>query len=448
VRVLVDDVAACYAALGVVHTAWKHIAREFDDYVANPKSNGYQSLHTAVIGPEGKTLEVQIRTHQMHRNAEYGVAAHWRYKEGVASGTAPGAGWAEQILDGRDEDEGPRDFLERFNAELTGDRVYVVTPRGELLDLPAGATPLDFAYHVHTEVGHRCRGAKVNGAIVPLTTRLRSGEQVEILTTRSGTPSRDWLSPHLGYLATARARAKVRHWFKHRDHDKNVAAGQETFQRELRRLGIANADRDALTRRFNYTRFEDLLAGIGCGDVSSAQLASALQQELPRPAPVAPARPRRAGRPRPQSPVQVHGVGDLLTQMARCCRPVPEDPIVGFVTQGRGVTIHRSDCPNMLRLDAARRARLVDVAWTGEGGDTYAVRVSVRAWDRRGLLRDVTTVLSAENVDITALDTQADPSEQCVEIHTTVQVRDLEHLSRVLDRIAQLPNVFEARRTG
>ena len=446
VRVLVDDVAACYSALGVVHTAWKHVAREFDDYIANPKANGYRSLHTAVIGPEGKTLEVQIRTHEMHRSAEYGVAAHWRYKEGAAPAAPAQGAWLDPLLEQRDDDEKPRDFLERFDAELSGDRVYVATPRGELLDLPAGATPLDFAYAVHTEVGHRCRGAKVNGTMVPLTTALRSGDQVEVLTTRNGTPSRDWLSPHLGYLATARARAKVRHWFKHRDHDKNVAAGQEIFARELRRLGIAGTDRDALVKRFNFTRFEDFLAGLGGGDVSAAQLAGALQHEVPRPPPAP--RPRAARRARPGSPVQVEGVGDLLVTMARCCAPVPEDPIVGFITRGRGVTIHRSDCRNMLRLDAEQRARLLDVSWSGESGDTWPVKVSVRAWDRRGLLRDVTTVLSAENVDIAALDTGSEDGEQGVHIELTLHVRDLEHLSRVLDRIGQVPNVFEARRTG
>jgi len=448
VRVLVDDVAACYSALGVVHTAWKHVAREFDDYIANPKANGYRSLHTAVVGPEGKTLEVQIRTHEMHRNAEYGVAAHWRYKEGAASAAPAEAAWLDPLLGDRDDDERPRDFLERFNAELSGDRVYVATPRGELLDLPAGSTPLDFAYAVHTEIGHRCRGAKVNGAMVPLTTALRSGDQVEVLTTRNGTPSRDWLSPHLGYLASARARAKVRHWFKHRDHDKNVTAGQEIFNRELRRLGVAGTDKDALVKRFNFTRFEDFLAGLGGGDVSAAQLAGALQHEVPRPPPAPVQRPRKSRRARPGSPVQVEGVGDLLVTMARCCAPVPEDAIVGFVTRGRGVTIHRGDCRNMLRLDAEQRGRLVDVSWSGESAETWPVRVAVRAWDRRGLLRDVTTVLTAENVNISALDTHGDGGEQSVEILATLHVRDLEHLSRVLDRIGQVPNVFEARRTG
>ena len=453
VRIIVDDVAACYAALGVVHTLWKHVAKEFDDYIANPKSNRYRSLHTAVIGPDGKTVEVQIRTHAMHQHAEYGVAAHWRYKESEAAAIPEPdarAGWLRQLLEVKDESEGPRDFLDRFNAELLSDRVYVVTPQGQVLDLPAGATPLDFAYQVHTDLGHRCRGAKLNGQMVPLTTVLRSGDQVEVLTTRNGTPSRDWLSAHLGYLSTSRARAKVRHWFKHRDHDKNVAAGQEILQRELRRLAIASVERDRLLARFNYPRFEDLLSGIGCGDVSSVQLAGALQHALPAAAPrLEPLPgPRRAPRVTPVTGVQVQGVGNLLTQMARCCQPVPPDPIVGFITRGRGVSVHRRDCANMLRVDGDRRARLVDVSWPEAPADSYAVDVLVRAWDRQGLVRDVASVLSSERINIEAMDTRVVAQRQTAEIRITLQVRDLTQLSRVLDLIGQLANVFEARRVA
>ncbi|MDX1514850.1 MAG: TGS domain-containing protein, partial [Gammaproteobacteria bacterium] len=451
VRILVDSVADCYSALGVVHTLWKHVPKEFDDYIANPKSNRYQSLHTAVIGPEGKTLEVQIRTHEMHAHAEYGVAAHWRYKEGAKSAdmdVEAKVNWLRQILEVKDEAEGPRDFLDRFNAALLNDRVYVVTPRGEVLDLPAGATPLDFAYQIHTDVGHRCRGAKVNGVMVPLTYTLKSGDQVEVLTTRNGTPSRDWLSPHLGYLKTPRARAKARHWFKEQDFEKNLAAGQDVFQRELRRLGISNPDREQLLARFNYKKFDDLLAGIGHGDVSGAQLANALQQIMPVKTPdatVEVARPRK--RRRPQSGVQIHGVGNLLTQFAKCCRPVPNDSIVGFITRGRGVTIHRSDCPNMLRLDAERRRRLIDVSWAVTDTKTYPVDVLVTAYDRQGLLRDVTTILAAEGVNVLALDTRTSARDQTAEIQATVEVSDFGHLSRVLDRVSQLRNVIEARRT-
>ncbi|MDH3316768.1 MAG: GTP diphosphokinase [Gammaproteobacteria bacterium] len=452
VRILVNDVADCYSALGIVHTLWNHVPKEFDDYIANPKSNRYQSLHTAVIGPEGKTLEVQIRTQEMHAHAEYGVAAHWRYKEGAKQArddVEAKVTWLRQILEVKDESEGPRDFLDRFNAELLNERVYAVTPRGEVLDLPAGATPLDFAYQIHTDVGHRTRGAKVNGVMVPLTYTLKSGDQVEILTTRNATPSRDWLSLHLNYLKTPRARAKVRHWFKQQDYEKNLTAGQDVFQRELRRLGISNPDRSRLLSKFNYKSFEDLLAAIGHGDVSGSQLASALQHALPERVPIpTPGPVRRPKQKRADAGVQIHGVGNLLTQFAKCCRPVPNDAIVGFITRGRGVTIHRSDCPNMLRLDAERRRRLIDVKWTATDTKTYPVDVQINAYDRQGLLRDVTTILAAESVNVVSLDTRTRSEDQSAEIKMTVEVSDLSHLSRVLDRISQLPNVIEARRTA
>ncbi len=452
VRILVNDVADCYSALGIVHTLWNHVPKEFDDYIANPKSNRYQSLHTAVIGPEGKTLEAQIRTHEMHAHAEYGVAAHWRYKEGAkqtGDDIEAKVTWLRQILEVKDESEGPRDFLDRFNAELLNDRVYAVTPRGKVLDLPAGATPLDFAYQIHTDVGHRTRGAKVNGVMVPLTYTLKSGDQVEILTTRNATPSRDWLSTHLNYLKTPRARSKVRHWFKQQDYEKNLASGQDVFQRELRRLGISTLDRDLLLSKFNYKSFEDLLAAIGHGDVSSSQLASAVQHTLPDRAPLLPTEPtRRRKHKRADAGVQIHGVGNLLTQFAKCCRPVPNDAIVGFITRGRGVTIHRSDCPNMLRLDPERRRRLIDVRWTASDTKTYPVDVQVNAYDRQGLLRDVTTVLASEGVNVISLDTRTLSRDQTAEIRMTVEVSDLSHLSRILDRITQLPNVIDARRTA
>ncbi len=318
-----------------------------------------------------------------------------------------------------------------------------------MLDLPAGSTPLDFAYQIHTDVGHRTRGAKVNGVMVPLTYTLKSGDQVEILTTRNATPSRDWLSPHLNYLKTARARAKVRHWFKQQDYEKNLAAGQEVFQRELRRLGISTLDRDLLLSKFNYKSFEDLLAAIGHGDVSGSQLASAVQHTLPERPPMPPPEPsRRRKHKRADAGVQIHGVGNLLTQFAKCCRPVPNDAIVGFITRGRGVTIHRSDCPNMLRLDPERRRRLIDVHWTASDAKTYPVDVQVHAYDRQGLLRDVTTVLASEGVNVVSLDTRNTSEEQLAEIRMTVEVSDLSHLSRILDRITQLPNVIDARRTA
>ena len=450
VRVLVDSIGDCYSALGVVHGLWTHIPKEFDDYITNPKPNRYQSLHTAVIGPSGRTLEVQIRTHEMHAHAEFGVAAHWRYKAGGARGDADlqaKVDWLRQVLEWKEHDGGGDDLLEQLDSELLADRVYVVTPRGQIHDLPVGATPLDFAYQVHTDVGHRCRGAKVNGAMVPLTHALKSGDKVEILTTRNGVPSRDWLNPNLGFLKTTRARAKVRHWFRQQNYDEHLAQGQEIFNREQKRLGVAEPDRVRLATRFNYKRFEDLLAGIGRGDVSPGQLTSALHDELPD-KPLAPLpKPRRQTRRRREGDVRISGVGNLLTQVAGCCKPVPPEPIVGFITRGRGVSIHRSDCANVLRLGGADRARVIDVDWEVSGRETYAVALELRAFDRPGLLRDVTTVVANENVNVAALTLEIEPRDQMAQVRLTVEVSDLGELGRVMDRLGHLANVVDVRRS-
>jgi len=450
VRVLVDTVGDCYAALGTVHTLWQHIPGEFDDYITNPKPNLYQSLHTAVIGPRGKTLEVQIRTHEMHEHAELGVAAHWRYEDGSAPdpGIEQRIAWLRQVLEWKDDPDELGGFLDRFQAEVLHERVYVITPKGQVVDLPHGATPLDFAYHIHTEVGHRCRGAKVDGRIVPLNHELRTGQQVEILTTRQGTPSRDWLNPHLGYLKTARARAKVRHWFRQQDHDKNLAAGREVFERELKRLGVQNPDTERLVKRFHVARLDDLLAAIGRGDVTTGQIARALQDIMPR-EPQAELPLGGAGAPAKtegKDDVRIQGVGNLLTQTAGCCKPVPYDPIIGYITRGRGVTVHRRDCRNMLRLAGEERARLVDVNWSGRVEQTYPVDVHVSAYDRQGLLRDITTVVANERVNVLTLDADTDAATQTVSIRLRLEVTDLGHLSRVMDRLTQLSNITEVRR--
>ena len=450
-RVLVGDVAACYTALGVVHSRWRHIPREFDDYIATPKPNRYQSLHTALIGPEGKTLEVQIRTHEMHEHAEYGVAAHWRYKEGAAArdrGMDARIEWLKHVLEEPEGTAGGADFLDQLRSELFSYRVYAMTPRGKILDLPSGATALDFAYQIHTDVGHRCRGAKINGMMAPLTRPLESGDRVEILTSRNGTPSRDWLNQHLGYLKTSRARAKVRQWFRLQDHDRNLSAGQDVVNRELRRLGIAQADREALLRRFNYPRFDDLLAAIGGGDVTSGQLVSALQLQVPRPAETAPApsAPRPA-RPRKGGDVSISGVGDLLTNLAQCCKPIPPEPIAGFITRGRGVSIHRKDCANLLRLAGEDMSRIIEVEWEDSSVATYPVELFVEARDRKGLLRDITALVANDKVNVQALHLRVE-SERNVVIEMRVEVTDLEQLSRLIDRVGRVPNVREVRRTG
>ena len=392
---------------------------------------------------------MQIRTREMHDQAELGVAAHWRYKEGVKrpeSEFDARISWLRQLLEAREEAHEPGSLLTSLDSELDSERVYAFTPRGDIVDLPAGSTPLDFAYQIHTQVGHRCRGAKVNGRIVPLTYTVRSADRIEVLTARHPRPSRDWLNPNLGYLGSTRSRAKVRHWCKHQDRERNVADGQEIWDRELKRLGAGQPPREALAERFNASKFEDFLAALGRGDVSVPQLAGALQPYLP-----APSRhvPKVAKRRRKQSgDVRISGIGDLLTQMAQCCKPLPNDAIVGFITRGRGVSIHRADCRNLLNLAGVERARLIDVAWSGAAQESYPVEIAVQAYDRKGLLRDVTAVVSNEAVNIIALDSNTDARNHVVDMRLTVEVRDIEQLSRLLDRLQHLPNVSDCRRLG
>jgi GTP pyrophosphokinase len=449
VRVLTETVKDCYAALGVVHGMWPHIPREFDDYIANPKGNDYRSLHTAVVGPSGKTLEVQIRTHEMHRHAELGVAAHWRYKEGGRHDPTLEVkiSWLRQLLEPREDPQEAQDFLDRFKNEVFHDRVYVLSPKGKVLDLPKGATPLDFAYAIHTEIGHRCRGAKVGGNIVPLTYELQNGDQVEILTARHGQPSRDWLNPYLGYLQTARARAKARLWFKQQDIENTLSAGRDIVGKELRRLGVGDINLEKLARRLRFDRVEELLAAAGRGDVGPVQIAGAVREDLlPAPAPAPALRPRAPRHAGMAGGIVIEGVGNLLTQLARCCRPAPPDPITGYITQGRGVTIHRRDCPNALRLGAQDRSRLIDVSWSTSPGATYPVDVEVEAYDRQGLLRDITLLLAEEKVNVVGINLQTERDTRVARMSITVEVPDVGKLSRILSRLNQLPNVIDVRR--
>jgi len=447
VRIMVDKVSTCYAVLGMVHGLWPHIPKEFDDYIANPKENGYQSLHTAVIGPGGRTVEVQIRTREMHEFAELGVAAHWRYKEGGSQDQKMEKAIASlrHLLEERDSDA---ELLDDFRSDLFSDRVFVLTPQGEIMDLSRGATPLDFAYAVHTEVGHRCRGAKVNGRIVPLTYELNSGEQVEILTAKEGEPSRDWLNPNTGYLRTSGARAKVRQWFKQRDQDKNLVDGRHLFEREAQRLGISpkSVDLDQLAADLRLQRGDELLIALGRGDVTPAQLLGALRVPEPAADEITIARPeRRPRKKREADQVHVRGVGNLLTQFATCCKPVPGDSIIGFITRGKGVSIHRRDCPNILSLPAEKRPRLVEVDW-GEEAEAYPVDVHIRAFDRQGLLRDVTSIFANEKVNVLAANTRTDKNDQSVLMDLTVEITDTGQLGLVMDKIAQLPNVMDVYR--
>lgn len=450
VRILVGEEKDCYAALGIVHGLWRHIPREFDDYIANPKENLYRSLHTAVIGPEGKALEIQIRTEEMHRHAELGVAAHWRYKEGGSfdPGYEEKIAWLRQLLEWKDEEHTANDFVDRFKSEAFQERVYALTPQGRIIDLPRGSTPLDFAYAIHSEVGNRCRGAKVNGRIVPLTYELNNGEQVDILTAKQGTPSRDWLNPHSGYLKTSRARARVRSWFKREDHEHNVAAGRTITDRELHRLGISGLKLEKLAEHYKFRQLDEFLATVGRGEITTGQLANALREYLPAtPEPEAESPGKWArNRSAVSGGVEISGVGNLLTSMARCCHPVPNDPIIGYITRGRGVTIHRQDCGNILRLQGDDRDRLIEVEWGAEAEAGYPVDISVEAYDRPGLLRDITTVFANDRINLLGVNTMTDTSDGIARMSLTVEISDIGQLSRILTQIGQLPNVVEARR--
>jgi GTP pyrophosphokinase len=444
VRVIVDDVTTCYAVLGLVHGRWLHVPKEFDDYIANAKENGYQSLHTVVIGPEGRPVEVQIRTRAMHDFAEYGVAAHWRYKEGGKQDAAldRSINALRRLLESRDDDPAT---LEDFRADLFEDQIFVLTPKGQVVRLSRGATPLDFAYHIHTEVGHRCRGAKVNGRIVPLTYALKSGEKVEILTAKHGGPSLGWLDPHLGYVRTGHARSKIRQWFKQQDHEKHLRSGKSILDRERQKLGIKDVDPDELAKHFHLPRGDDLLLAVGRADISPAQLANALK--LPDwPAKVPPVKkPLPPAGDKVSDEVTIQGVRNLLTYFAHCCEPKPGDPIIGYVTVGKGVAIHRQDCENIIQLPPRKTSRLIDVAW-GSEPEAFPVELEVRALDRKGLLKDITHILAQEHINIVRTQSDTNGDDQSVVMRVTVEVSDPGQLSSVLDKIGQVHNVFSARR--
>ncbi|QGU32171.1 RelA/SpoT family protein [Thermochromatium tepidum] len=457
VRILVDSVADCYAALGVVHGLWRHIPKEFDDYIATPKGNFYQSLHTAVEGPEGKALEVQIRTHAMHQHAEFGVAAHWAYKEarGHDAEFQRWIVWMRQWLSSKNDDETSAERLKRFQAEFEPTHIYVLTPQSKVIELLRGATPLDFAYAIHSELGHRCRGAKVNDRIVPLNYTLHSGDTVEILTQKTAAPSRDWLSPHHGYLITARARNRVRQWFKQQDFDKHLHEGRGLLERELARLGISDKPPlDEIAQRFNFRRGDDLLAAIGRGDLAVGQVARQVGEPRVEGAkererePELKARPPRHPKTGEGSDVVIEGVKDLMTRMASCCKPVPDDPIVGFVTRGRGVTVHRRDCPNIRHLSTEERARLIEVHWAdrADGSAQYPVDLLVVAADRKGLLRDVSSVFADADVAVIGVETHSEKSTATATMRFTIEVADKGQLARLMTKLQQLPEIHQVRR--
>jgi GTP pyrophosphokinase len=458
VRILVTEVRDCYAALGIVHSLWKHIPKEFDDYIATPKENGYRSLHTAVIGPEGKALEVQIRTANMHEEAELGVCAHWVYKEGVKGNKDAGyeskIAWLRQVLEWQ-EDMGETqmdELAEQLNQAIRYERVYVFTKDGHVIDLQAGATPLDFAYSIHTQIGHACRGAKVNGRIVPLTYQLQTSDQVEILTQKGATPSRDWLQANLGYLGTTRAQSKVKQWFKQQDREIHIHAGREVLEKELSRLSLQlkNTNLQEYAARFNVKTAEDILAGIGAGDIRPAHVINLIADKLPSTNFEVNVQDvvRRSRQRHNTSEVIVEGMDNIMVHLAGCCHPVAGEVIMGYITHNRGVSVHARHCVELLRLEAEEPERVIDVQWQHVASSVQSVNILIKAWDRTGLLRDVSAVLANEHVNVTGVNTHSNKQDGTALMQITVEVSGVEQLGRILAKIEQQPNVVTARRVG
>ncbi len=461
VRILVPELKDCYAALGIVHGKWKNIPHEFDDYIASPKKNGYRSLHTAVIGKEGKVLEIQIRTPAMHADAELGVCAHWLYKGTDTANKSDSyenkIAWLRQVLEWQDDLGNANELVEQLRVGFEEDRIYAFTPEGHVVDMAAGSTSLDFAYRVHTEIGHRCRGAKVNGKIMPLTAKLKTGDQVVIMTANQGGPSRDWMNPNLGYVTSPRARAKIRNWFKEQNRDQNVHEGRQLIEREIKRLAVSPLNLHLLAQQQGYAELDDLYAAVGAGDFRPSQLLGAVQRQIEQ---------RRAEQPqlgdeqldldlkleiastrKLKGDVSIQGVGNLLTVIASCCKPVPGDQIVGYITQGRGVSIHRQDCINALQLESNNHERMIEVNWGDENaGQAYGVDIIIDALDRHGLLRDVMVVLAAERVNVLSVNTRTDTKEGTARLLISLDIKRLADLGRLMDKVGQLPNVTDVHR--
>ncbi len=452
-RVLVDSLEECYLALGIAHNLWRPIPGEFDDYIANPKDNFYRSLHTAVHDDEGKTVEIQIRTWAMHEDAEYGIAAHWRYKEG---GNGRDQAFEERLaflrrlMEFGPEVNDASQFVDTVKSEVFQDRVYSVTPNGDIIDLPVGATPIDFAYHIHTDIGNRCRGAKVNGRLVPLNYKLKMGDQVAILTAKRGGPSMDWLNPDLDYAVTSRARTKIRHWLRKQNRDKHIATGREVLERELKRLGVLEkVTFDSVARLLNFDKLDDFLAAIGAGDVTGSQVTNrVLEDERRKAAESASDEDLLKPRTKPRSAsvakgVSIMGAGGLLVNLARCCSPMAGDDIIGYITRGRGVTVHRTDCPNMVAMRETER--LIDVSWgTEDLEQRYLVPVEVIAYDREGLLREISTIIAEENVNISSVEVKT--RQHIATLNLQLEIANNQQLTRILSKIDLVPNVIEARR--
>ena len=454
IRIIADRLQDCYAALGTVHANYKHLPNEFDDYIATPKSNGYQSIHTVIIGPESKPVEIQIRTQKMHQDAELGVAAHWKYKEGSTgkqSGYDERINWLRRILAWQEEVAETGDLVEELRSQVFDDRVYVFTPKGDVIDLPQGSTPLDFAYYIHSNVGHRCIGAKVNGRIVPFTHQLQSGDQIEVLTGKELNPSRDWMHPGLGYVHSSRARATIHSFFKKQDRDKNLIAGKELLERELNRAHLPLKVSAEVCEKFNVQSVDDLYTSLGSGDVRVMQVVNFMHQ-LQEPAPVEPeispkvkTRRSAAGAGKKDA-VVVQGVGHLMSQLANCCKPVPGERILGYITQGRGVSVHKENCEQLQHLLEQHPERQIEVNWSEELKVGFETSVDIFCHDRTGLLRDITTVLANENVPLLGVNSLSDKHRQTALITISIEVQDLDTLSKVLNRLRQLKGITDAKR--
>ncbi|MCG8498328.1 MAG: GTP diphosphokinase [Enterobacterales bacterium] len=454
VRIIAERLQDCYAALGTVHASYKHLPNEFDDYIATPKPNGYQSIHTVIVGPEGKSVEIQIRTQKMHQDAELGVAAHWKYKEGSTgkqSGYDERINWLRRILAWQEEVAESGDLVEELRSQVFDDRVYVFTPKGDVIDLPQGATPLDFAYYIHSNVGHRCIGAKVNGRIVPFTYLLQSGDQIEVLTGKEPNPSRDWMHPGLGYVHSSRARATIHSFFKKQDRDKNLAAGKELLERELQRAHLPAKVPSEAFEKFNLQTLDDLYTAVGAGDVRVMQVINFIHhlQEPPAPEPeISPkvkTRKTAAGTGKKDA-VVVQGVGHLMSQLANCCKPVPGEAILGYITQGRGVSVHKESCDQLQHLLSQHPERQIEVNWSQELKVGFETGIDIFCHDRTGLLRDITTVLANENVPLLGVNSLSDKNRQTALITISIEVHDLDTVSKVLTRLRQLKGVTDAKR--
>lgn len=460
VRIICDRIEDCYAALGNVHSRYEHVAKEFDDYVANPKPNGYQSIHTVVFGPQNKTVEIQIRTEQMHNDAELGIAAHWKYKEGSTDKMTAydqRISWLRKLLSWQHEMSESGEIKEDVRSQIFDDRVYVFTPKGDVVDLPEGSTPLDFAYHIHSDVGHRCIGAKVNNRIVPFTYQLQMGDQVEVITQKQPNPSRDWLVPSTGFVHSSRARAKIQAWFKKQDREKNILTGKQILETELAPLNLNVKDVEKLLiSKYNAHSFDEVLASIGSGDVRLNQMINFLNAQFNKPTAeqedeaalkqINQKSQAYAKSSKNSGEVIVEGVGNLMHTIARCCRPIPGDPIVGFVTQGRGISIHRADCEQLLELKNHAPERIIEAVWGNNGGSSYVIVMRIVANDRNGLLRDITTILANEKVSVLGVSSRSDVKQQIATIDMDMEIFNHDALARVMSKVNQLPDVIEVKR--